>query len=299
MDTLERNPFKKDKKLKTPKWLRNVKPKFLFNDLIKKMPLNGMTTVCQEAQCPNRGECISHGIVTVMILGSQCTRACTFCAVGRDKPAPVDPSEAEKMLSMIDYMKAKYVVITAPTRDDLFDGGASHFRKVIEHCRKQRPDVKLEALIPDFQNQNFAFDEIISAKPDMLCFDIQTVKALYPFVRPGFSYSKALELFEYFQQNSSLALKSGIMVGHGETREEMLELFKDLYKVGVRYITIGQYLQPPSMALPVTEYVELETYDFYIQKAKELGLNVQAGPLVRSSYMADALAKQGDELEAH
>jgi lipoyl synthase len=294
MDTLERNPFKKNKKLKTPKWLRNAKPKFIFNDLIKKMPLDGMTTVCQEAQCPNRGECISHGIVTVMILGSQCTRACTFCAVGRDKPAPVDPFEAEKMLNMIDYMKAKYVVITSPTRDDLFDGGASHFRKVIEHCRKERPRVKLEALIPDFQNQSFAFDEIISAKPDMLCFDIQTVKALYPFVRPGFSYQKALELFEYFQRNSSLALKSGIMVGHGETREEMLELFQDLYRVGVRYITIGQYLQPPGMALPVSEYVEPETYDFYSQKAKEIGLNVQAGPLVRSSYMADALAMQGE-----
>ena len=294
MDKIERNPFKNNKKLKTPQWLRNSKPKFIFNELIKKMPLDGMTTVCQEAQCPNRGECISHGIVTVMILGSQCTRACTFCAVGREKPAPVDVLEPEKMLNMIDYMQAKYVVITSPTRDDLFDGGASQFRKVIEHCRTERPSVKLEALIPDFQNQSFAFDEIISAKPDMLCFDIQTVKALYPFVRPGFSYTKALELFEYFRSHSSLSLKSGIMVGHGETQEEMIELFIDLYRVGVRYITIGQYLQPPGMALPVSEYVELDKYDFYTKQAREIGLNVQAGPLVRSSYMADDLAKQGD-----
>jgi lipoyl synthase len=294
MQTPRRNPFHSNKKLKIPKWLRNTKPKFLFNSLIQQMPLNGMTTVCQEAKCPNRGECISHGIVTVMILGSQCTRACTFCAVGRDKPTPVDILESEKMLNMINYMNAKYVVITSPTRDDLFDGGASHFRQVIEHCRKHRPEVKLEALIPDFQNQSFAFDELISAKPDMLCFDIQTVNALYPFVRPGFSYQKALKLFEYFRDNSSLNLKSGIMVGHGETKEEMLELFQDLYQVGVRYITVGQYLQPPGMSLPVSEYVELETYDFYTQKAREIGLNIHAGPLVRSSYMADTLAKLGN-----
>lgn len=292
----DRNPFKRDKsaRLRTPSWLRNSKPKYLFNELIQKMPLDGMTTVCQEAQCPNRGECISHGIVTVMILGSQCTRACTFCAVGREKPSPVDPDEAEKMLNMVNHMQAKYVVITAPTRDDLFDGGAAHFRKVVEYLREYRPDVKLELLIPDFQNQEFAFDEIIAAQPDMLCFDIQTVKALYPFVRPGFSYRKALDLFQYFHEHSSLSLKSGIMVGHGETREEMIELFQDLYDVGVRYVTVGQYLQPPGMQLPVTEYVEPSVYEWYKQEAQKIGLNIQAGPLVRSSYMADSLALQGE-----
>jgi lipoic acid synthetase len=288
------NPFKIPKAdlPKLPKWLRNHKPKYHFDNLIKKMPLDGMTTVCEEAKCPNRGECISRGIVTVMILGSQCTRACTFCAVDRSEPEPVDPGEAKKMLDMVNYMGAKYVVITSPTRDDLFDGGAVHFRQVVNYVREHRPDVQLELLIPDFQNQSFAFDEIIAAAPDMLCFDIQTVKKAYSYVRPGFSYQKALDLFSYFRVNSNLKLKSGIMVGLGETREEMLELFQDLYDHGVRYATVGQYLQPPGMPLPVLEYVEPETYDFYTEEALKIGLWIKAGPLVRSSYMADQLAEQ-------
>ncbi|MDD9897852.1 MAG: lipoyl synthase [Candidatus Melainabacteria bacterium] len=291
----QQNPFKltKEQLPKLPKWLRNHKPKYHFDNLIKKMPLDGMTTVCHEAQCPNRGECISRGIVTVMILGSQCTRACTFCAVERKEPDPVDPGEAQKMLDMVNHMDAKYLVITAPTRDDLFDGGAAHFRHVVEHVRQHRPDVKLELLIPDFQNQSFAFDEIIAAQPDMLCFDIQTVKDCYHYVRPGFSYDRALELFDYFRDNSDLKLKSGIMLGVGETREQVLELFQDLYDHGVRYVTAGQYLQPPGMQLPVLEYVEPETYKFYEQEAQKIGLWIQAGPLVRSSYMADSLAEQG------
>lgn len=290
------NPFKLNEEVlpELPKWLRNYKPKYHFNELIKKMPLNGMTTVCHEAKCPNRGECISHGIVTVMILGSQCTRACTFCAVGREKPEAVDVDEPQKMLDMVNHMNLKYVVITSPTRDDLFDGGAAHFRKTVEHIKEARADVQLELLIPDFKNQDFAFDEIIAAKPDMLCFDIQTVKSRYPFVRPGFSYDKALELFSYFNQKSKLKLKTGIMVGLGETQSEMLELFDDLYSVGVRYITIGQYLQPPGMPLPVVEYIEPAVYDFYTEEASKRGLWAKAGPLVRSSYMADELAAQGE-----
>lgn len=288
------NPFKikKEDLPKLPKWLRNHKPKYHFDNLIKKMPLDGMTTVCEEAKCPNRGECISRGIVTVMILGSQCTRACTFCAVERKPPEPVDPGEAKKMLDMVNYMGAKYLVITAPTRDDLFDGGAAHFRHVVDYVRSARPDVQLELLIPDFQNQDFAFDEIIAAAPDMMCFDIQTVKEAYSYVRPGFSYQKGLDLFKYFRDKSDLKLKSGIMVGLGETREQMLVLFQDLYDVGVRYITVGQYLQPPGMPLPVLEYVEPETYEFYEREARRIGLWIQAGPLVRSSYMADQLAEQ-------
>ncbi len=296
MPATKPNPFKinKEELPMLPKWLRNHKPKYHFNELIKKMPLDGMTTVCEEAKCPNRGECISRGIVTVMILGSECTRACTFCAVGRDKPAPVDTEEPQKMLDMINYMGAKYVVITSPTRDDLFDGGAAQFRSVTEFARKHRPDVKLKLLIPDFQNQYYAFDEIIAANPDMLCFDIQTVRSCYSYVRPGFSYEKALELFKYFRQHSDLKLKTGIMVGLGETQAEMLELFQDLYNSGVRYVTVGQYLQPPGMQLPVLEYVEPKVYEFYTKKAEKIGLWIQAGPLVRSSYMADSLAEQGN-----
>ncbi len=287
------NPFKipEENLPKLPKWLRNHKPKYLFNELIKKMPLNGMTTVCEEAKCPNRGECISRGIVTVMILGSQCTRACTFCAVGRDTPAPLDPDEPRKMLDMVNYMGASYVVITSPTRDDLEDGGASQFRRVLEYLRQHRADVRLELLIPDFANQHSSFDQIIAAQPDMLCFDIQTVRSRYPYVRPGFSYDKALELFRYFAP-SDLKLKSGIMVGLGETREEMLELFADLHAAGVRYVTVGQYLQAPGKYLPVVEYVEPETYDYYIEHARKIGLWIQASPLTRSSYMADSLAEQ-------
>ncbi len=256
------------------------------------MPLSGMTTVCEEAKCPNRGECISRGIVTVMILGSQCTRACTFCAVGRKKPSPVDPEEAQKMLDMVNYMNARYLVITAPTRDDLADGGAAHFRRVTEHVRKHRPDVRLELLIPDFQNQQSSFDEIITAKPDMLCFDIQTVPSLYPFVRPGFSYSKALELFRYFRDHSDLKLKSGMMLGLGESQDEVLALFEDLYNSGVRYVTVGQYLQAPGKYLPVVEYVEPSVYEYYTEQAQKIGLWIQASPLTRSSYMADSLADQ-------
>ncbi len=285
------NPFLLDRETlpKLPKWLRNVKPKYYYDKLIRDMPLDGMTTVCHEAKCPNRGECISRGIVTVMILGSQCTRACTFCAVGREKPSVVDIDEPRKMLDMVNYMDAKYVVITAPTRDDLFDGGAAHFRQVVEHLRIHRPDVKLELLIPDFANQEFAFDEIIAANPDMLCFDIQTVPSRYPFVRPGFSYQKGLDLFRYFNNNSNLKLKSGIMVGIGETLDEMIALFKDLYESGVRYVTVGQYLQAPGQPLPVIEYIEPSYYECYKEEASKIGLWIQAGPLVRSSYMADGV----------
>lgn len=287
-----------------PKWLRNEKPKYHFNELIKKMPLGGMTTICEEAKCPNRGECISRGIVTVMILGSKCTRACTFCAVDRSRPDPVDPNEPQKMLDMVNYMNAKYIVITSPTRDDLPDGGAAQFRRVVEYIRKNRPDVQVEVLIPDFKNHAQSFDEIIKAKPGMICFDIQTVRSLYQYVRPGFSYDKALELFEYFAkykgqcENNAVfgdsytnsKLKSGIMVGLGETKEEMIELFYDLYNSGVRYVTVGQYLQPPGKLLPVVEYVEPQVYEFYKQEATKIGLWIQASPLTRSSYMADALA---------
>jgi len=288
------NPFtiRQEDLPKLPKWLRNHKPKYLFNELIKKMPLDGMTTVCEEAKCPNRGECISRGIVTVMILGSECTRACTFCAVGRSTPTAIDPNEPRKMLDMVNYMGASYVVITSPTRDDLEDGGAQQFRRVVEYIREHRPDVRLELLIPDFANQHSSFDEIIAAKPEMLCFDIQTVRSRYPYVRPGFSYDKGLDIFRYFSSHSDLKLKSGIMVGLGETREEMLGLFEDLYNAGVRYLTVGQYLQAPGKYLPVVEYVEPETYDYYIEHARKIGLWIQASPLTRSSYMADRLAEQ-------
>jgi len=291
-----RNPFliPEEKLPRLPAWLRNSFPKYRFDSLIEKMPLDGMTTVCKEAQCPNRGECISRGIVTVMILGSECTRACTFCAVGREAPKPVDPLEPEKMLAMIEHMGAKYVVITAPTRDDLFDGGASQFRKVVEYIKKHRADVKLELLIPDFQNQSFAFDEILNAAPEMICFDIQTVKELYKWVRPGFSYARALELFSYFHKeiknsNLNIGLKSGVMLGLGEREDEVIELMKDLYSVGVRYITLGQYLKPANMQLPVVEYVSEDKYDFYQKAARDLGFWVQASPMTRSSYMADHL----------
>lgn len=295
MPAQSRNPFdlSKDALPKLPKWLRNEKPKYHFNELIQKMPLGGMTTICEEAKCPNRGECISRGIVTVMILGSKCTRACTFCAVDRSKPDPIDPQEPQKMLDMVNYMDVKYVVITSPTRDDLFDGGAAQFRKVVEHIKQHRPDVQVEVLIPDFKNIEDSFDEIIKAKPDMICFDIQTVRSLYQYVRPGFSYDKALELFKYFADNGVTKLKSGIMLGLGETQAEMLELFEDLYAAGVRYATAGQYLQPPGKLLPVVEYVQPEIYDFYREEAQKRGLWIQASPLTRSSYMADILVEQG------
>lgn len=297
-----RNPFKiaPAKLPPLPKWLRNPTPKYHFNDLIKKMPLDGMTTVCEEAQCPNRGECISRGIVTVMILGSQCTRACTFCAVGRNTPAPLDPGEPQKMLDMVNYMGAKYVVITSPTRDDLPDGGAEQFKKVTEHIREHRPDVSLELLIPDFKNQENSFEKIIEAKPDMICFDIQTIPALYRYVRPGFSYQKGLDIFRYFSKRSeeeglNLKLKTGIMLGFGETKEEMIQLFQDLYDAGVRYVTVGQYLQPPNKLIPVVEYVEPEVYEYYTEEARKIGLWIQASPFTRSSYMADKLAEESQE----
>ncbi|NQY79571.1 MAG: lipoyl synthase [Candidatus Caenarcaniphilales bacterium] len=297
-----RNPFTVDKEKlpRLPKWLRNSIPKFKFDELIEKMPLNGMTTVCKEAMCPNRGECISRGIVTVMILGSECTRGCTFCAVDRNEPLPVDPDEPQKMLDMVNYMDPlKYIVITAPTRDDLFDGGASQFRTVTEHIKVHRPDVKLELLIPDFQNQDFAFDEIIAAKPDMLCFDIQTVKELYKWVRPGFSYDKALELFSYFKEKApDLNLKSGIMLGLGERKEEIVNLMQELYQHGVRYITLGQYLKPPEMKLPVIEYVPEDSYEYYREQAKKIGLWIQASPLTRSSYLADQFFEDSEAKEA-
>ncbi|MDD8045102.1 MAG: lipoyl synthase [Verrucomicrobiota bacterium] len=275
-----------------PQWLINQSPKRYFRDHIQDVPLDGSTTVCQEARCPNRGECLAHGIVTFMIMGNVCTRNCPFCAVefGRPPVAP-DPQEPEKLIRSIRHLGLRYVVITSPNRDELPDGGAGHYALCIQRIREEFPSIGIEILIPDFLGKPDCFDRLIAEPPNVLAHDLQTVPRLYRQVRPGHKYERSLDLFRYFHEHApDLPLKAGIMVGFGETLDEVAQLLNDFRQTGGTLFTIGQYLKPGPGHLDVVEYVPLERYREFTAIGRELGIQVQASPLTRSSYMAERLA---------
>lgn len=248
-------------------------------------------TVCQEALCPNMGECFSHNTATFLILGDRCTRNCRFCAVRHGNAVPIDPREPEHVAEAAQQMDLKYVVITSVTRDDLADGGAGHFAETISAVRLRLPEAKIEVLIPDLQGNWNSLQKIITAKPDVLNHNLETVPRLYADVRPQAVYQRSLELLRQVRHmDAALPTKSGLMLGLGEEEKEILQTLLDLLEVGCNILTLGQYLQPSPRHMQIQRFVTPDEFEKLKSKALEMGFNrVASGPLVRSSYHAREL----------
>ena len=276
-----------------PPWLR-VKPfnGTQFEEVSHLLHDYGLSTVCQAANCPNRGECFNRGTATFLILGPSCTRNCRFCNIQTGKPAAVDPGEPERLARMARDLKLRHVVVTSVTRDDLADGGASQFAEVVAQIRRFLPEATVELLTPDFRGSREAAEVVIDAGPDVFNHNVETVPRLYREVRPGAAYGRSLELLSYVADRSEIITKSGIMVGLGETERELLELFDDLVGAGVKILTIGQYLAPSREHYPVVRYVPPDDFERLREAALQAGLRqVLSAPLVRSSYHADEFRK--------
>ncbi len=275
---------------KKPEWLRikmqggNVSTK--VQNLISDLSLN---TVCDEANCPNRMECFQRGTATFMILGRNCTRNCTFCNVTKAKPDEVDPMEPEKIAKAVSKLGLKHAVITSVTRDDLEDQGANQFAKVVEEIRKSTPEVTIELLIPDMQGNKELIDIILNSEPNILNHNVETVPELYNKVRPMAVFERSIELLGYVKKTKpNIKTKSGMMLGLGETKEQVINVFKRLREVNCDILTLGQYLQPSKAHIPVVEYISPEQFDEYKKIALSMGFKkVASAPLVRSSYYAE------------
>ncbi|PLX83877.1 MAG: lipoyl synthase [Desulfuromonas sp.] len=249
----------------------------------------GLHSVCRSAACPNMGECWSRGIATFMVLGDICTRDCAFCNVHAGAPAPAEPAEPARVARAIGELGLRHAVVTSVTRDDLPDGGAAHFAEVTRAIRKRAPGCRVELLIPDLGGDHGALARILRAAPDLLGHNLETVPRLYGAVRKGASYRRSLELLAAAARIApGVPLKSGLMLGMGESRRETLDVLDDLRRSGCRRLTLGQYLAPSSRHHPVTRYLSPEEFDALRQKGLERGFShVEAGPLVRSSYHAE------------
>lgn len=253
---------------------------------------HGLNTVCQSACCPNVGECFAARTATFMILGTDCTRRCPFCAVGKAIPQPEDIAEATRLRKAAQMLELEHVVITSVTRDDLEDGGSKAFVRCISELRYHCSALTVEVLVPDFQGDLAAIKRVIAAQPDVLNHNIETVARLYPAVRPEASYARSLALLAQGAVSLAGKIKSGLMVGLGETEAELLQTFRDLQRQGVHFLTLGQYLRPSPYHLPVVEYVTPEKFAYYEQMALAIGFEqVAAGPFVRSSYQASRMLR--------
>lgn len=245
-----------------------------------------LNTVCEGARCPNKSECYSRNTATFLIMGNVCTRNCRYCNIGTAKPLPLDLNEPKHIAEAVKELGLKYAVITSVTRDDLPDGGAEHFKNCIEEIRKIT-NTKIEILTPDFKNNKDALDLIIQANPEVFNHNIETVKSLFKTARPQGNYKYSIQVLKYIKDNSNIITKSGLMVGLGETLNEIEETLVDLKNAGVDIITIGQYIQPSKAHLPVAKYYSLEEFENLKQLAQKVGItNYQIDPLVRSSYRA-------------
>ena len=252
-----------------------------------------LNTVCEGARCPNKSECYSANTATFLIMGQVCTRNCRYCNISTEKPQPLDLEEPRHVAEAIKELGLKFAVITSVTRDDLPDGGAEHFKNCIEEIRKIC-DAKIEILTPDFRSKTDfskplynSLDTIISAKPDVFNHNIETVRSVFKTARPQGDYDRSLEVLKYVKENSAITTKSGLMVGLGETIDEIEETFADLKNAGVDILTVGQYIQPSKQHLPVDKYYTLEEFENLKVLARKIGFkNFQIGPLVRSSYHA-------------
>jgi lipoic acid synthetase len=275
-----------------PPWLKIRLSQLRDTSKVKSiLNVTSLHTVCEEARCPNLGECFSNGTATILILGKICTRDCGFCAVEGGIPASLDESEPERVAEAISRMHLGYVVITSVTRDDLTDGGASVFAKTIRAVRTRDPKIKIEVLIPDFKGDEASLVTVLKESPDVLNHNVETVPQLYPQVRPQADYGRSLELLRRVKEyNPRMKTKSGFMLGLGETREEVLDLLRDLKRAGCDFLTIGQYLQPRSDRLSVVEYVPPEIFEEYTNIGEKMGFkSVSSGPFVRSSFHASEM----------
>jgi len=277
-----------------PHWIRAkapTDPKVLaLKKLIRDRQLH---TVCEEAACPNLGECFAHGTATFMIMGDLCTRRCPFCDVAHGRPEPLDPNEPEHLADAIEHMGLKYVVITSVDRDDLKDGGAMHFVECVRAIRRHVPGIMIEVLTPDFRKrEEIAIDAFTEMAPDVFNHNLETVPRLYRYARPGAVYEGSLQLLKRIRERlPHVPAKSGLMLGLGETFEEVKQVLDDLRAHDVDMLTLGQYLQPSRHHLPVDRFVSPEEFDELGDYARGLGFtNVASGPMVRSSYHADMQA---------
>ncbi len=283
-------------RLKKPDWIRvRLSDGKRFQEIKQILREQKLHTVCEEASCPNIGECFGKGTATFMILGDLCTRRCPFCDVAHGRPLPPDRDEPRHLADTIAALKLKYVVITSVDRDDLRDGGARHFRDCIEAVRERSPLTRIEVLVPDFRGRlDTALNILSECPPDVMNHNLETVPRLYKQARPGSDYAHSLRLLKDFKARfPDVPAKSGIMVGLGETDSEITEVMRDLRAHDVDMLTIGQYLQPSAHHLPVLRYVEPAVFEEYAETAQALGfMHAACGPLVRSSYHADQQAHE-------
>ena len=301
-DKVSRIPIKIEptqEPLRKPKWLKAkapTDPKVVeLKRLLREKELH---TVCEEASCPNLGECFAKGTATFMIMGDLCTRRCPFCDVAHGRPEPLDENEPRHLADAIELMKLRYVVITSVDRDDLRDGGAGHFAACIAAVRERMPDITIEVLVPDFRGRmDRALSALAPFPPDVFNHNLETVPRLYKQARPGSDYQWSLSLIKsYKQQHPEVVTKSGLMLGLGEEIDEIKQVLADLREHDCDMVTLGQYLQPSRAHLPVMRYVEPSEFAELANHARELGFqNVASGPLVRSSYHAD-LQAAGEEV---
>jgi lipoic acid synthetase len=275
-----------------PRWLKKRLPTGPQYEKVKELiGKDRLHTVCQEAKCPNMWECFSQQTATFLIMGSRCTRNCRFCSIAQGPAEPPDPVEPDRVAAAARQMGLSYVVITSVTRDDLTDGGAGFFAKTIEAVHRRIPSAKVEVLIPDFQGNAPALQTVLDAHPDVLNHNIETVPRLYPIVRPQARYRRSLQLLSRVQKYApGLPIKSGLMLGLGESFEEIRSTLKDLIDAGCRILTLGQYLRPSKAHLPVKRFVPPAEFENWKHTALEMGFSeVASGPFVRSSYHAREL----------
>lgn len=294
-------PDPNEEVLRKPEWMRiKLPPSSQKIEHIKStLRKNKLHSVCEEASCPNLAECFNHGTATFMIMGAICTRRCPFCDVAHGRPLPLDPEEPKKLALTIKEMNLKYVVITSVDRDDLRDGGAQHFADCIREIREHSPQTRIEILTPDFRGRmEQALEVFRETPPDVFNHNLETAPRMYRVARPGADYKWSLELLRRIKEmHPHVPTKSGLMMGLGETNEEIVQVLKDLREHGVNMLTLGQYLQPSRHHLPVKRYVPPAEFDELKDVAMELGFSHAAcGPFVRSSYHADLQAK-GEEVK--
>lgn len=296
-EKLARIPIKiemTEQPLRKPDWIRIKLPtNNKVSHLKKLLRENHLVTVCEEASCPNLSECFSHGTATFMIMGDKCTRRCSFCDVGHGRPDPLDPNEPTNLANTVKIMELKYVVITSVDRDDLRDGGAAHFSACVNAVRKQNPDIKIEILVPDFRGRlEKALTALAYGLPNVFNHNVETVPRLYKPVRPGADFAWSLQLLKEFKhQFPGIPTKSGLMLGLGETNNEIKAVLHEMREHHVDMLTLGQYLQPTRYHIPVARYVPPQEFTELGEFAKNIGFSsVASGPLVRSSYHADLQA---------
>ena len=299
LEKTARNPIKivpeADVEPRKPPWIRARAPhNERFSEIKRILRKNKLHSVCEEAACPNIGECFGKGTATFMILGDLCTRRCPFCDVAHGRPGPPDPDEPENLARVIAELRLSYVVVTSVDRDDLRDGGAAHFAECVRAAREKSPGLRVEILTPDFRGRMArALEELSAAPPDVFNHNLETVPRLYRLARPGADYAHSLELLREFKRRfPQVPSKSGVMVGLGETDEEILQTMRDLRDHDVEMLTIGQYLRPSSGHLPVRRFAHPDVFAEYESAAREMGfVHAACGPLVRSSYHADLQAE--------